>query len=231
MAPIKKGKKTMTDNHQPGDQSANQPSPATTSRRRLLFAGGAALAAGGAIGATATATAAGPSDRSEALTIECATLGPTIRALPMFLTHPVLELDEGDVAGSPFFARGLLYPQGTIKGDGFIPTDEDAIGHFMCRGHLLISPTWPAPHLMTHHEYYLGELSEFPLAADMLTSAGPEGHNEYPWTVVRAVTGGTGTHRGARGQVTQTQFATNTTVDEFGQTSPCFRFDFDIDLP
>ncbi len=199
--------------------------------RRALLTGGAALVTGGVLGAGASAATADGGYKGEPLVIECAALGPSFRDFPIFLMRPELELDEGDVTGSPFFAQGLLYPEGTIKGDGFVPSEEGSIGSFFCRGHLLISPQWPAPHLMSHHEYYLGDPTRFPLDADMLTSIGPEGANEYPWTAKRAITGGTGTYRGVRGEMTQTQFATNTTLDGFGTPAPCFRFEFDIDLP
>jgi hypothetical protein len=215
-------------NPEPGDE------PPSTRRQFLSrgMAGGAALAvAGGVVGATASAAVASDGDDTESLVIECAVLGPSIRDFPIFLMRPELELDEGDVRGSPFFAQGLLYPEGTIRGDGFIPTEEDSIGTFICRGHLLINPSWPAPHLMTHQEYYFGDLSEFPLTGDMLSSEGPEGDNKYPWESMRIVNGGTGRYRGARGQVLQRQFATNSTLDEFGQPTPCFRFEFDIDIP
>ena len=204
------------------------------SRRRVLglgLGGGAALAVAGGVAGAASASALNGSGDKTTTTIECAVLGPSIRDFPIFLMRPELKLDEGDVRGSSFFAQGLLYEAGTIKGDGFIPTEEGSIGSFLCRGHLLIGPGWPEPHLFTHQAYYFGDMSEFPLTEDMLSSEGPEGSNTYPWESMRMVTGGTGSFRGARGQVRQTQFATNSSLDQFGNPTPCFRFDFDLDLP
>ncbi len=192
--------------------------------------GGAALAAGGAVvGAGAAAAASG--EQRESLVLECAVLGPTIRDLPLFLLMPERGLEEGDVLGSPFFAEGYLYPEGTISGDGFVPTDEGTIGTFLCRGHFLLGPARPEPHLATHQEYYLGDLTSFPLVSDMLASEGIEGSNTAPWEAMRIVTGGTGQYRGARGQVLQRQIGVNSTVDQFGNPAPVHRFEFDIDLP
>ena len=207
----------------------------TESRDRRSFItrtvmGGVALAAGGAVvGAGATAAASG--EQRQSLVIECAVIGSTIRDLPMFLMVPERDLEVGDVQGSPFFAEGYLYPEGTISSDGFIPTDEGRIGTFLCRGHLLLSPARPEPHLATHQEYYFGELTSFPVVGDMLASEGIEGRNTYPWETLRSVTGGTGQYRGARGQVLQRQIGVNSTADEFGNPAPVHRFEFDFDLP
>lgn len=204
-----------------------------TDRRSFLsrsVIGGAALAGGGVVVGAGAAAAAG-SDRNDVLIVECAVLGPAIRELPMFLVSPNLELEEGDVRGSPFFAEGFLYPEGTFLGDGFIPTEDNRIGTFLCRGHTLIGPGWPEPHLATHQEFYFGDLTAFPLSAAMLASEGVEGSGTVPWESMRIVTGGTGTYRGARGQVLQRQIGVNSTVDFFGLPAPVFRFEFDIDLP
>jgi hypothetical protein len=62
--------------------------------------------------------------------------------------------------------------------------------------------------------------------ADTLASSGVEnGGAGLP--AVRAVTGGTGRYRGARGQVRQETVGTNTSVlNVFGMPAPTFHFSF-----
>lgn len=208
-------------------------------RNFLMGAGlvGAGVAAGAVAGGVAGAVTAG-SDDTESLSLEVACLGQTLRNIEFPRLDGVVPetgadgLDPGDLRGSPFYVEGWIYPAGTIaEGDGFIPTEDDVIGMWLCRGHLLISPGREDPHVATLQEYYLGDVAENPIGTELLASQGVEGRNLERWSATRIVTGGTGVYRGARGQVTQSQIGFNSTVDYLGFTAPNFRFEFDIDLP
>lgn len=214
--------------------AADPPGP-----RRNFLLGAGMLGAGVVGGAIAGGIAGGGGDQSSSLRIDVACLGPTLRNIEFPRLGGVVPdtgadgLDLGDLRGSPFYVEGWIYPAGTIpEGDGFIPTEDSAIGIWLCRGHLLISPGREDPHVATLQEYYLGDvISDDPIGASLLASQGVEGRNLDRWSAERIVTGGTGPYRGARGQVTQSQIGFNATVDYLGLPVPNFRFDFDIDLP
>lgn len=197
------------------------------SRRRLLsgFALGGAAAAGGIVGATATSAGASSLSSSD-LTFEVACLGDTWRE--------AMQGNPGDDADfrAPFCVEGWIYPEGTIKGDGFVPTADGSIGRWICRGYVIIDSTRVEPHTASHQDYIFGEITEQnPLPTSMLSSDGLEGANRRDVFGTRAVVGGTGDYFGATGQVTQQHFADNTSLFFDGSLSPCFRFVFDLRLP
>lgn len=225
------------------------PSSEGGSRRDLLKGAtflGAGVAAGAVAGGVAGASAGGGSPSRKRFSFEVACLGDTARVV----AHPVLSdaaamdvfdgssfqsffggRDASDLRGSPWWVEGWIYPTGTIRGDGFIPTEEGRIGSWFCRGHMLISADRPDPHVATVQEYYFGGLEQDPLGSEMLISQGVEGRNAETWSAVRVVAGGTGRYRAARGEVTQTQISINSIPMPPGPGSPNFRFDFDVDIP
>lgn len=197
-------------------------------RRQLLTAGGIATAAiaGGAIGSAASAAEA--SVTSDAVEIEVACLGQTWREAVK--ANPS---DDGDFR-APFSVEGLIYPAGTIQGDGFVPTAEGSIGHWICRGYVILTVSRIEPHTSSHQDYLFGLITEQdPFVPDGLSSDGLEGTFHRDRIGTRAVSGGFGEYFGATGQVTQEYFADNTTIlaDGSGDLSPCFRFNFDLRLP
>jgi hypothetical protein len=122
-----------------------------------------------------------------------------------------------------------VYPAGMIPpGPGFDPGAATAMGHWLCRGWFLHKPDRPQPGVVTMQEYLLGIITqEVPSPADTLASSGVEtGGFPVPPTV-RAITGGTGRYRHARGEVVQEITGTNTTtLNVFGGPAPNFRFHF-----
>lgn len=196
-------------------------------RRRLLggFALGGAAAAGGIVGATATSAGASSLSTSN-LTFEVACLGELFRE--------AVGANPADDGGFrvPFCVEGWIYPEGTIKSDGFVPTADGSIGRWICRGYVIIDSTRSEPHTSSHQDYILGEITEQnPFPSTMLSSDGLEGSNRRDVFGTRAVVGGTGDYLGATGQVTQQYFADNTSLFPDGTLSPCFRFVFDLRLP
>ena len=113
----------------------------------------------------------------------------------------------GSHRGDTFIVAGKIYPGGTIpSGDGvFSPDNPGSIGKWICRGVWLISSDQLAagvtPGFDTTQIYLLPDESH------QLFSEGLEGSAP----TLRAVTGGTGTTRGAAGQVQQELLGTNTT--------------------
>jgi hypothetical protein len=198
------------------------------SRRRLLtgLALGGAGVAGGLVGGT-TAVAASESTSNERFSVDCACLGDSWRAT-LFADAP----DEGDLRGSTFFVEGLLYPGGHIPdGDGFVPTTDGAIGHWFCRGHLIMNPGRGEPHIMSNQEYVFGLLGAdnlFP--SDMITSVGLEGANEDFVRMHRSVTGGTGKYRAAMGECVEYTVGVNSTVMADDPSSNAFNIRFEFDL-
>ena len=216
------------------DQTS-EPHGGLTSRRQALglaAAGGVGAAAGLVAGGGVTLAAGASGDAQKTLSIEVALRVATIRPIDLawFGDAVPFALDPGDLRGGTWYVEGWIYPIGTFKGDGFIPTEGDAIGTWFCRGNLISSPQRPDPHVATTQEYYFGTLDEEPIGQSLLISQGLEGRNEMPWAATRAVTGGTGEYRGARGTVVQTQIGVTSELDAFGMGGAYFRFDFDIDV-
>jgi len=113
----------------------------------------------------------------------------------------------GSSRGDTFIVQGKIYPGGTIpKGNNvFSPDNAGSIGTWICRGTWLVSSTelgeGASPAFDTTQIYLLPDESK------QLFSEGLEG----PVPTMRAVTGGTGSADGARGQVRQELLGTNST--------------------
>lgn len=210
--------------------------PATDRRSAIKTAaiGGIGLTAGAVLGGGAVAATAGPAEAERrTVVVEVATLGDTTRSVPFPLlarSVELAELDEGDLRGGPWYMEGIMYPEGTILGDGFIPTDTGQIGIWFCRGSNINHPGRADPHLVTEQQFLFGSLADEPLGAKLLISTGIEGRNRPTWRAHRAVVGGTGEYRGATGEVVQEQISTNATEFPFGGKAPNFRFEFDVDI-
>ena len=114
---------------------------------------------------------------------------------------------QGSHRGDTFIVAGKIYAGGTIpSGDGvFSPDNPGSIGKWICRGVWLISSEQLAagvtPGFDTTQIYLL------PDEGSQLFSEGLEGSAP----TLRAVTGGTGTMKGAAGQVQQELLGTNVT--------------------
>lgn len=200
--------------------------------RRGLVAGGlGAMVAG--LSATHVGAADVPSAGAEATTLvlDCACLGDTLRMLVAPGSHP-----PSDHAGSLFVVEGLIYPAGTIAGDGFNPAAVPAIGRWFCRGWFVDSASRPQPGVLTTQEYLLGEITPkrlFP--PDQLVSSGLE-QTALPTfdpaqPALRSVIGGTGRYAGASGVVIQHFAGHNTTsIGPAGVIGPApnFRFEFQL---
>ena len=200
------------------------------SRRHVLQGLGlVGLAVGsGATGALASGVLRGDGWRSQSLAVEVACLGElwreAVRANPA---------DDADFR-APFIIEGWIYPIGTIKGDGFIPTAEGTIGRWFCTGYVTIDASRAEPHGLTSQSLYFGTITpERVFPPSMLTTHGLEGTSDRNQVAVRAVTGGAGDYQGATGQVSQRVIATNTSLfaDGTNDPAPCWRMDFDLRLP
>ncbi len=210
--------------------TAGQQAPPNPSRRRLLsgFSLGAAAVAGGAVGATATAAGASTGLSTDSLTLEVALIGEMWREAVK--ANPA---DDGDFR-APFSVEGWIYPEGTILGDGFVPTAEGSIGRWICRGYTIIDSTRPEPHTSSNQDFILGAITpENLFPEDALHTVGIEGSVIKGAMMHRSVIGGSGQYGGATGTATQEFFATNTSVfaDGTNDPGPCFRFIFDLRLP
>ncbi len=124
-------------------------------------------------------------------------------------------------------------------------------GHWLSRGWVLINgqaepnrdkkgtiveQRRTEPHLLTEHNYVFGRFDEGNLSPEMLVSSGMDDTNDADTeTNIRAILGGTGRFRFARGQVTKTRIGRNTTIlrtfADFGDAfSPNYRFAFELKL-
>lgn len=211
--------------------SDRQPEPvADPSRRRLLGAGlavGGGAVAGGLAGAGAAVATGGDAWRREELTIEVAMRGDTWRD-----AETRNRANDADFR-IPFAVEGFIYPADTLPEEGFVPTLADAIGHWFCKGWMVLDENRPAPHFITTQDYILGVISpERTFPPDSLASSGLEG-GEPDQPMTRAVTGGGGQWRGAGGEVIETIIGDNTSVvgTEVPFPGANLRFDFDLWLP
>ncbi len=199
-------------------------------RRKLLAGVGLGAAVVGGVAGAASASASGSSGveiRKETVTFDVACIGDTWR------DSPVRDQEPGDYRGTPFMVEGFIYPEGTVQPNGFVPSDNGAIGHWFCRGFLLIHSQRPEPHLASVQEYQFGRISESNLfPADSITTSGIEGTVLPEPVMHRAVVGGTGIYRAATGELTQTNLGFNTSLlrDGSGDAAPNFRCQFDLFL-
>ncbi len=213
--------------------------PENKSRRRLLggaAVGSAALIAG-AVGGVAGASVAN-ADSNHANTFDVACLGETIRITSAQLLangiegmYAGVDVEQGDNRGSPFWVEGLLFAGGTITSDsGFIPRIEESLGTWICRGFFMTHVGRPEPHMTTEQQFVFGGIdAPGEMGTEMLITSGIEGRNEPGWSSRRAVVGGTGAYRGARGEVLQEMIGRNSTVFPWGGNALNFRMTFDFD--
>ncbi len=92
------------------------------------------------------------------------------------------------------------------------------------------------PHLLTEHNYVFGQMTGDNLTPEMLISSGADdGNDPEKEVLVRAITGGTGRFKFARGQVVERILGRNTTTlrsfSNFPNAySPNYRFEFEVKL-
>jgi hypothetical protein len=129
-------------------------------------------------------------------------------------------------SASPSGHERHVYRAGTItEASGFDPFSAPAIGHWFCRGWFIAHLERPLPHVITTQEYLFDLITPEHLSpVNTLVSSGVEGGVELAH---RAVIGGTGRYRHARGDVRQLTIGTNTTELVPGVlAAPPFRFFF-----
>jgi hypothetical protein len=172
--------------------------------RGRLLAGGAALAA-----AAAALVVAGPAAQGESSKtgqppdrFEVAENGLRFA----FAGRPVHE-DGMPAYGNPFVTEGYLYPPGTLDGsNGVLPDGrpefpERVIGTWICRGFMIGdgAHTESGPWVTSTQTYAFGDDYG---AATLITEGLELADRNRP--IARAITGGTGPFRTARGEQVQT---------------------------
>jgi hypothetical protein len=201
--------------------------PTGVSRRGLV--GGLAIGAGivtaGAIGGVA-ANAAGSSTgyRSERLVVDVACLAD------QWVEAVKWDKSSADDFRTPFLVEGWIYPEGTIKGDGFVPVEAGSIGRWFCRGFGVGTAGRGEPHVNTHQDYIFGVVGgDDPFPGDMISTAGIEGTVDRTVVAKRAIVGGTGQYLGATGQMFQQFIAWNTSTFP-GSEDPGFSWRMTFDM-
>ena len=189
-------------------------------RRQWLTRAGM-LTAFGALWSPAAASAqTADHGRTPNLVFDVACLGHTFRPIfpgppfsPVQVTPPpdLPGVGGPDSRGAVFIVEGLVYPAGTIPdGNGFNPDSVRGQGHWLCRGWFISYLDRVLPHVVTTQEYLFGLMTPEQLSPeDTLVSSGVEG--AIP-VANRAVIGGTGRLRHARGDIRQVVIGLNTTV-------------------
>ncbi len=129
-------------------------------------------------------------------------------------------------------------------------TKARPVGHWFSRGWVLINGAAEykdsqgtvvetkrtEPHLLTEHNYVFGRMTADNLTPEMLISSGADDGNDPDREVlVRAITGGTGRFKYARGQVVERILGRNTTIlrsfAHLGKAyCPNYRFEFEVKL-
>ncbi len=197
-------------------------------RRRLLTGaaiGGAGMV-GGVAGAALGSQRATGGWRRETVAYDVACLGWSWREGSA--TNP----SGPDDYRLPFLVEGHIYESGTVA-DGFVPTEESAVGRWFCQGWLLVHAERAEPHVSSRQVYVLGTITDDRLFPDdTLASVGLEGTGSSQITT-RILNGGTGRFFGAAGSVAQQLNGFNTTVmdDGTGDPAPNFSLTFDLLLP
>jgi hypothetical protein len=123
-----------------------------------------------------------------------------------FAEAPVHE-DGLPAYGNPFVTEGYLYPPGTLSGSNGVLADgrpefpERVIGTWVCRGYMIGdgAHTATGPWVTSTQTYAFGAGSGDVL---LVTEGFELADTDVP--VTRAVTGGTGPFRAARGEQSQT---------------------------
>lgn len=130
-----------------------------------------------------------------------------------FDEEPVFD-DGMPAYDNSFVTQGYIYPHGTledgngVRADGSPEFPDKVIGTWTCRGWFVGdgAHTESGPWVITHQYYDLGDSAgELSLITEGYELAEPG------VTVRRAVTGGTGTYRDARGQARQVLLGFNAT--------------------
>ena len=211
----------------PDDGPARTEGRTQVNRRGLLggIALGTVAVGAGAVGAVVAHSMSGGSFRRTRLVVEVACLGETWRE--NVRGNPA---NDADFRGA-FVVEGWIYPEGTIKGDGFIPREEGSIGRWICRGSVLVDASRQAPHTSANTAYYFGALTkDHPFPRTSLHAMGLEGTADRSQTAWRSVVGGTGDYMGAFGEMNERLIATNTSVFAIGdgEPGPCWRNEFDL---
>ena len=129
-------------------------------------------------------------------------------------------------------------------------TRRKPVGHWLSRGWVLINGVAEykdtkgtvvdtkrtEPHLLTEHNSVFGRMTSDNLTPEMLISSGADdGNDPEKEVLVRAITGGTGRFKFARGQVIERLVGRNTTTlrsfSNFPNAfSPNYRFEFEVKL-
>lgn len=186
-------------------------------RRGLVWGGAGAVATAAASATTASAKSSG-----RKLTLDVACLGDSFRLALADGADP----SKGDLYGSPFLVRGVIYKGGTLKpGAGFDPASKRGLGVWFCHGVLMFTPE--LPDVLTVQEHVLGSVGPSRFPRNQLHSNGFEPHDDKV-AAARSVIGGTGRYAGAAGTVVETVLGTNTTRLPDGSNAPNLRFVFKL---
>lgn len=205
-----------------GDGSAQK-----VNRRGLiggLAVGSVALGAG-VVGGFASRASAGNGFHRKKLVVEVACLGELYREGTK--SNPANDADFR----APFVVEGWIYPEGTIKGDGFIPREEGSIGRWFCRGSAIVDASRGQPHTYADTAYCFGKITtENLFPRNSIHTTGLEGTIDRSQTCWRAIVGGTGEYVGAIGEMGERIIANNTSVfaDGTNDPAPCWRCEFDL---
>jgi hypothetical protein len=124
-------------------------------------------------------------------------------------------------------------PAGSMMNRGWAIINGARTNHLDTRG-TAVEGRRTAPHLLSTHSFFLGRFGPDSLSPESIITSGVENGDDADAEVVfRAVTGGTGRFRFARGQVQQIRLGRNTTTlrtfSQFAQVfAPNYRFVFDL---
>lgn len=201
--------------------------PAVDAGRRQILGTAPFIAAASLLWKPTSAAAGAGVGRGSRLVVDVACLGNTL-ALDF---AGALDAAGGDLRGTSFYVEGALYPAGTIPmGAGFDPAGAmmAMMGHWLCRGWFMLHPGRLEPTVITTQEYLLQVIdsAQAPSPKDTLVSSGVEGTFQFAH---RAIIGGSGQYRHARGEVVQEVIGTNATIlNGIGDPAPNFRFHFDF---
>lgn len=194
-------------------------------RRSLVLGGGGMVAATALGGSSALAATdlANSADRKRKVVYEVACLGDTCRLWP----YPGSEA-SGDLRGSEFVVEGRIYRRGTIPpGDGFDPFSKPSIGLWVCTGWVLLHPDRSSPEQFSWQLFAVGEFKPGQRhPRNMLMSLGFDSSQPPDAVNERALTGGTGKYRGAKGAHLLFHLGHNTTVIPEIGPAPNFRMTF-----
>ena len=166
-----------------GQASAADDRSAGLHRRGLVrgLALGSVAIGAGVVGGVASRAAAATPFRRERLVVDVACLGETFRESTR--SNPA---NDADFRGA-FVVEGWIYPEGTIKGDGFIPREEGSIGRWICRGASLGDATRSEPHTSSNTLFAFGTIRpENVFPRNSLHTVGLEGTSDRAQTCWRA---------------------------------------------